>query len=260
MHLAINYIKHYFKAHHKKGYGIHSPFVFHLVTSIIHDYTPFYCFENIEQQRIKMLANTDMIEVTDFGSGSRIHKNNFRKVGHIAKHSVKPTCQAQLLFRLVNHFNAKHILEIGTSLGITSSYLASVNSKSKVITLEGCPKLSSIAQQNFADLHLKNIKLITGEFNQTLPLALKELEKLDFVFFDGNHNKNSTLEYYEQCLRFAHELSVFIFDDIHLNPDMEQFWNTLIQREEITVTLDLFHIGIVFFRKGMTKQNFLIRF
>lgn len=260
MHIVLKYIKHNITARGRKGYGIHSPSIFKLVTGVIHDFTPFYCYADIEAQRTKLLNNNKTIEITDLGAGSKIYNGNTRLISSIAKYSLKPKKQAQLLFRLVNHYNYKNILEIGTSLGITTSYLASVNSKARILTLEGCNEQLNIAKGVFEKLELKNITPILGNFNDTLPKALNKFEQLDFVFFDGNHTKEATLKYFEQCLPLAHNESLFIFDDIHLNPEMEDFWNELKQRPEVKVTLDLFHLGIVFFRKELTKENFNIRF
>jgi predicted O-methyltransferase YrrM len=256
----LRYLKHQLVARNSKGFGIHSPYIFHLVTEIIHDFIPFYCYGSIEKERQNLLSNNTLIEVNDFGSGSHINKQTQKKVCDIAKHSLKPKKQAQLLFRLVNHFQSKNILEIGSSLGITTSYLASVSSKSKLITLEGCPETSKIAQHTFSNLQLKNITLNTGNFNNTLIPALHKFKKVDFVFFDGNHKKNATLEYFNTCLPFIHNNTVFIFDDIHLSEEMEEAWNEIKIYENVKVTLDLFHLGIVFFKKEFTKQHYNIKF
>lgn len=260
MHIVLKYIKHYLTSRGRKGYGIHSPSIFKLVTGVIHDFTPFYCYSKIEAERTKLLINHSIIEITELGAGSKIHKGNKRKISSIAKYSLKPQKQAQLLFRLINHYNYKNILEVGSSLGITTSYLASVNSKAKVYTLEGCNEQLNIAKGVFKNLELNNITPIHGNFKDTLNKALNEFEQLDFVFFDGNHTKEATLNYFEQCLPLAHNETMFVFDDIHLNPEMEEFWNKLKQYHEVKVTLDLFHLGIVFFRKELTKENFNIRF
>lgn len=257
---ALKYIKHQLTARNSKGFGIHSPYIFNLVTNIIHDFTPFYCYRNIEKERKKLLTNKNTITITDMGSGSKANSNKTRAISNIAKHSLKQKKQAQLLFRLVNFSGSQNILEIGTSFGITTSYLTSVSSKSKVITLEGCPETLNIAKNVFQNLNLKNIDIIQGNFNSTLPKALEKFPKIDFVFFDGNHTKEATLNYFELCQAKAHNTTVFIFDDIHLNHDMEQAWEVIKSSKDVKVSIDLFHMGIVFFRKEFTKQHFKVRF
>jgi len=257
---ALSYFKHQLTARNSKGFGIHSPYIFHLVTEIIHDFNPFYCYSDIEKVREQLLNNHEYIKVTDLGSGSKVLRNSEKKISDIAKYSLKSKRQAQLLFRLINYFGSQHILELGTSLGITTSYLASVSSKSKVITLEGCPEISKLAQQTFASLNLRNIKLISGNFDETLPEALLQLTTLDVVFFDGNHQKEATLKYFQTCLPFKHNNTVIVFDDIHYSNEMNEAWEQIKTHNEVMVTLDLFHIGIVFFKKEFTKQHFNIQF
>jgi len=258
--LLLKYLLHWFKSHNSKGFGIHSPFIFHLVTEIIHDFTPFYCYSSIEKERKKLLTNQNSINVTDYGSGSLVLKNPEKKISGIAKYSLKSQKHAQLLFRLVNHFESKHILELGTSFGITTSYLASVSSRSTVISLEGCPEISKIANSVFNNLDIKNIEIITGNINETLTPALGKLKSIDFVFFDGNHQKQATLNYFNTCLPFAHNNSVFVIDDIHLNKEMEQAWAEIKDIKEVMVTIDLFHLGIVLFKKEFTRQHFKVKF
>ena len=258
--LAFKYLKHWFYSHNLKGFGIHSPYIFNLVTKNINDFTPHKCFSKIEEERNKLSKNQQVIDVKDYGAGSKILTTNKKKISKIAKYSLKPKKQAQLLFRLVNYFGSQQILEIGTSLGITASYLALTSGKAKVITLDGCPEISKIAHQIFNNLNLNNIKLITGEFNQTINNALSELEKVDFVFFDGNHKGEATLKYFKKCLPYINNNTVFIFDDIYLTNDMEDAWELIKADNKVKATIDLFYMGIVFFKKELTKQHFKVHY
>lgn len=257
---GFQFLKHQITARNSKGFGIHSPYVFNLVTKIIHDYTPFYCYQEIENERHKLLANKNKITITDLGSGSKANSNCTRTISNIAKHSLKPKKQAQLLFRLVNYFGSQNILEIGTSFGITTSYLASISSKSQVFTLEGCSETLSIANQVFKNLKLNNIEAIQGNFNETLPKTLENMANFDFVYFDGNHTKEATITYFNLCLNKTHNNTVFVFDDIHSNYEMEQAWETIKENNKVKVTINLFHLGIVFFKKEFTKQHFKVQF
>ncbi|MGE4287092.1 MAG: O-methyltransferase [Salinivirgaceae bacterium] len=258
--LVLAYIKFWFTARNRKGFGIHSPFVFKLVTQVIHDYTPFYCYAEIEKERNSLLNNHSFIPVNDLGTGKTKYKWNRRKISKIAKYSLKPARQAQLLFRLVNYFGYRNLLELGTSLGITSSYLAKTDSRTKLITLEGCANTAGLAHETFKKLHINNAELWVGEFGQTLPQALGKLDKLDFVFFDGNHTQSATLEYFERCLKKTHNETLFVFDDIYLNSEMEVAWQTIKKHPQVRVTLNLFHLGLVFFRKELSRQHFKLRF
>ena len=242
------------------AHQIHSPFVFDLYNNVIKDATPYYAFRVIESIRAKMLLSGEKIVVHDFGTGRSANPEEKRSLQFIASHYVKPIKYAQLLFRLVNEFLPIYILELGTSLGITTMYLASPLSSAKVITLEGCPNTAAVAKKNFRDAQVKNIEQIIGEFSVSLPEALSKMPRLDFVYFDGNHKKDATLDYFFRCLPKHHEQTVFVFDDIHWNLEMTEAWKIIQQHEATTLTIDLFSIGIVFFRKGIPKQHFVLKF
>lgn len=257
---VLNYIKFWFTARNRKGFGIHSPFIFKLATRIIHDYAPFYCYAEIEEERKSLLNNHSFIQVNDLGTGKAKNKSTQRKISALAKNSLKPAKQAQLLFRLINYFGYRNLLEIGTSLGITSSYLAKTDSRAKLISLEGCENTAGLAQETFRKLNINNVELLVGDFSKTLPQALEKFNQLDFVFFDGNHTKSATLNYFEHCLEKIHNETLFVFDDIYLNRDMEAAWESIKNHPQVRVSLNLFHLGLVFFRKELSKQHFNLRF
>ncbi len=239
---------------------MHSPFVYKLIEDVIYDETPYNIYTEIECIRAELLKNNSEIKINDFGAGSRISKSNKRKISAIAKASVKPKKFSQLLFRLINHFKPENILELGTSLGITTLYLASADSKKAVTTIEGCPEIARIATDNFNKKNAKNIIQIIGNFDDVLPDYLKKIQTLDFVFIDGNHLKEPTIRYFNWCLEKTHHSTVLIFDDIHWSKDMEETWEIIKANEKVKVTIDLFYMGLVFFRKEQPKEHFKIRY
>lgn len=257
--LALKYIRYYISASNGKGHGIHSPFVFDLVTKVLNDKARYLDYKKIERQRSLLLANETVIEVEDYGAGSVKGLKKKRVVQQIAASSLKPQKYAQLLYRLVNYFQSKEVLEMGTSLGITTSYLASAQTSAHITTLEGSLAVASFAKETFAKLDLKNIELIGGNFDDTLTNIANK--KFDFIFIDGNHRKEPTLRYFEQLLTCVHNDSVIVFDDIHWSSEMEQAWDAIKQHPSVTLSLDLFFIGIVFFRKEQKEEeHFVIRF
>ncbi len=231
-----------------------------MVTQVIHSKEHNPVFESIETQRKALLHDNSIIDVKDFGSRSSINTGNYRKVSEIAAQSLKPPRQAQLLFRLANHMKSQNILELGTSFGITTSYLANTTNCFRLITLEGCQNVASKALQTFRNTKLSNVEIYTGNFSQTLPKILNELSTVDFVFFDGNHRKEATIDYFEQCLLKKNNQSLFVFDDIYHSQEMKEAWEYVKANEQVTVTIDLFYMGLVFFKKELHKQDFMIRF
>ncbi|MBD2724039.1 O-methyltransferase [Hymenobacter armeniacus] len=242
------------------AHGLHSPFVFGLYTSVVRHTGSYKAYAAIEARRQQLLGSPASISVTDFGAGSHTGAGQQRRVADIARTAAKPRPLAQLLFRLVNYFRPATILELGTSLGLTTAYLASADSRSRVVTFEGCPNVTAVASETFAELQLRNIDVIEGNIDHTLAPALAALNRpVDFAFFDGNHRYEPTLRYFEQCLAHRTENSVFVFDDIHWSAEMERAWEAIKAHPEVMLTVDLFYIGLVFFRKNQPKQHFWLR-
>jgi len=259
--LAKKYIRYYLTASNGKGHGVHSPFVFEFISKVLNDKKEYECYTPIEKQRQQLLNNMEVIEVEDFGAGSAVMKSNTRVIKNIAASSLKPRKFAQLLFRIVQYYQPATILELGTSLGITSSYLAKGNEQGKVFTCEGSSSIAAIAQKNFDQLQIKNIRLTRGDFAKTLQPLLNEMGKLDLAFIDGNHRKEPTLDYFTKLLHHAKPSTILIFDDIHWSEEMEAAWHQIQQHSSVTLTIDLFFIGLVFINPDFKiKQHFAIRF
>jgi predicted O-methyltransferase YrrM len=255
--LFFSYLRYFARA--KDEHGIHSPFVFELYTEVIKQDARYYAFNAIESIRAKLLLNNKKIEVRDLGAGSVFGNKKQKAISHIARNAAKSKKYGELLFRLVNYFQPKHSLELGTSLGISSLYIAMAKRDNQLITIEGCPATASVARENFRLLHLPNVSVQVGSFEEKLPEALQK-NNFDFIFFDGNHRKEPTLTYFRKCLERSGEHSVFVFDDIHWSPDMEAAWEEIKNDRRVTVTIDLFFIGIVFFRSTQVKEHFVLRF
>lgn len=239
-------------------HGVHSPFVYQLVTECFYNRTHYKHCQILEDYRNDLLKNDNTILIQDFGAGSKILNNNQRKIARIAKNAGISKKRAQVLNRLVKYFNHKNILEIGTSLGIGTSALSLGNKNANIITLEGCPETAKVAQHQFEKYNLDNIHLKIGEFSKTLSKAL-EGKKYDLIYFDGNHQKQPTIEYFKQCLQHIHNDSVFIFDDIYWSKEMLEAWKYILKHPKVTVSIDTFRWGFVFFRKEQPKQHFIIR-
>ena len=247
----------------KNEHGVHSPFVFSLLTKCFYDKKPKPEYSILKNYRKSLLQNKNFIEVTDFGAGSKVFKSNRRQISKIAQTAGISPKRAELLYRVTNYFKPAAILEIGTSLGLATSALALGNSKAKVITLEGCPQTSSIAKTQLQEFDCNNVENVVTEFEsyfEDLQLRLKtEIKNFNLIYFDGNHSKKATLTYFELLLPTINNDSVWIFDDIHWSQDMEEAWEVIKKHPKVTVTVDVYHAGLVFFRKEQREQHFKIR-
>jgi predicted O-methyltransferase YrrM len=230
-----------------------------LVDEVIYDKRHKEVYDIVEEQRNHLLKDNRMITVTDLGAGSHVNNNKQKKISDITTNALKPPNLAKLLYRLAAFTKPTNIIELGTCLGITTVYLQHAAPNAKVYTLEGCPQTAGIAKDVFKRAGLNDINVITGNFDDTLGNVLNSQEKLDFVYIDGNHQRDATLRYFEWCLPKVHEDTMLIFDDIYWSEGMKQAWEQIKAHPKVTVTVDLFWIGLVFFKPGQAKEDFKIR-
>jgi predicted O-methyltransferase YrrM len=259
--LAAKYLRYWFTASNGKGHGVHSPFVFEFIIKVLNDKSDYECYASIEGLRRQLLANETIIEVEDFGAGSRSGATKRRAVQTIAASALKPRKFAQLLHRVARYYRCQNIIELGTSLGVTTSYLAASPHTGHLCTLERSRAIADLAAANFASLGYGNIEQVTGNFDETLPALLQRFGKIDLLYIDGNHRYEPTIRYFEEACPHLHEYSIVVFDDIHWSAEMEKAWQEVVDDSTIPLTIDLFFIGLAFFRKDIkVKQHFAIRF
>ncbi|MCG9793321.1 O-methyltransferase [Flavobacterium algicola] len=249
--------------HSKNEHAVHSPFVFTLITKCFYDKKPKEDYLLLEKYRQSLLENTSTIEVSDFGAGSLVFKSNTRAVAQIAKTAGISVKRAQLLYRISVYFQFKSILEIGTSLGLATSALALgsklTENEVKITTLEGCPNTMAVAKNQLQQFKFDHVDCITTQFDSYLKNDKIDATSYDLIYFDGNHSEKATLAYFELLIPTITNDSVWIFDDIHWSADMEAAWETIKQHPKVTVTIDTYQWGLVFFRREQPKEHFIIR-
>ena len=250
-----SYIKFILKSTNQ--HGIHSPFVYNLVTQCFYNKHFFAEYKAIKNYKKALLKNKSTIKVTDLGAGSKVMKQQNRSITTLAAKAGTTIKRAKLLFRITNYLKPKHILELGTSLGIATQAMHLGYPKAKITSVEGCPNISEFARKQLEIQNINTITLITGHLNAELS-KLKSND-YDLIFFDGNHQKEATLHYFKTALETAKNETVFIFDDIYWSKGMTQAWETIKQHPKVTVTIDTFFWGFVFFRKEQAKQDFIVR-
>ena len=245
--------------HSKNEHAVHSPFVFSLLTKCFYDKKLKPEYSILKSYRNSLLENKNTIEVTDFGAGSKVFKSNTREINKIAKTAGISPKRAELLFRITNYFQPDSILEIGTSLGLATVALSLGNPKATLTTLEGCPNTMAIAKNQLQVLNINTVKSIVTEFSEYFKTQSTKPKAQNLIYFDGNHSKIATLAYFEALLPTITNESVWIFDDIHWSPDMEEAWEIIKKHPKVTVTIDTFQWGLVFFRREQEKEHFIIR-
>lgn len=257
--LSYRYLKYILNA--VDEHSLHGPFVFDFYTNVIKPSETTgsdAVFLPIEKLRKSLLQSDEVLKIYDLGAGSKIDSNNKRKVKDIAKNSLSTRKFSRFLYRLIRHYKLKHVLELGTSLGINTLYMATAGNAIQVTTMEGCPATGAEARKNF--VANQNINLVTGDINTTLPGYISTCNALDLVYFDANHEYKPTIEYFDACLKKIKPSSIFVFDDIHWSNEMEMAWTTIKNHPLVTLSVDIFDAGIIFFKKGLQKQHYILEF
>ena len=252
------YIKYVFTA--KNQHIAHSPFLYQFITKVLNKTSNDRNCNEIIKLRKKLCNSNETIQISDFGAGSHINKAKKRKIKDVAKNSSKNKKFGELLYRITKYYNPLNIIELGTSFGISTLYLAKGGSRSNVYTFEGCPETTKIAKKNFKEMNVKNVYITIGNFKYTLQKKLKEIQSVDLVFIDGNHKEKPTIEYFKNCLKYANNNTIFILDDIHWSEGMEKAWENIKSHHRTTLTIDLFYVGIVYIKSELSKENYTIRF
>jgi predicted O-methyltransferase YrrM len=257
---VLKYLKYILFSSGRKGHGIHSPFIFNLLLKVFRNKISPDIVCNIEVIRKRLISDRRIIKITDLGAGSETKKNKYRKVSEIARYSSVPEKYGTLLAGLSAEFGKPVIIEFGTSLGISTMYMASANPEAIVYSMEGSSEISEIARQNFYEAGLMNIIPLTGSFEKLLP----EIETLKItpglVFIDGNHRKEPTLRYFSRMAAISDANTVIVIDDINYSSEMGEAWKEIRKHENVSFTIDIFRMGLVFFREGMTRFDYIIRY
>ena len=257
---TAKYLKYILLSAHKKGHGIHSPFIFDLVARVFRNKTDQKVVCSIERVRKRLISDRKSIIVNDLGSGSEKMKTNIRKVSDIARYSPVPLKYGVLLSNLAAEFGKPLIIEFGTSFGISTMYMAAACPDAVVYTMEGCPAIADIALHNFNVAGLTNIKILTGAFDDMLPCVTETGTKPGLVFIDGNHRKEPVLDYFNKIVEVSDNETVIVIDDICNSKEMGAAWNEIKLNKKVSVTVDIFRMGIVFFREGINHNDYIIRY
>ncbi len=257
--LLGRFLRYYFKARHRKGFGIHSPFAYQLIRDVFRNKS---LLQDGPGERLKAsIKSMDMkVPVSGHGAGSSYGNTSEIATGRLLKRISVDAKYGQLLYRMVDNFKPEKILELGSGLGISTAYLALHEHKPEVHTIEASGVYAEIAQTNLQKIGANNVIVYNGLFSDKLPEALSLMGAPDLVFFDGDHRKEATLEYFYLCKKYIHNETIFIFDDIHWSKDMEEAWQEIINMPGVTLSLDIFRMGMVFFKRELTKQHFIVKF
>jgi predicted O-methyltransferase YrrM len=251
-HQIKYFILHFFTAK-RNGHGVHSPFAYKLCEEVFYNENSFYDFKTLNAVRSSLLINETELLIEDYGAGSKTFKSNTRKVKDIAAKGISSQQQSELLYKLLNFLKCNNAIELGTSLGLNTLYLAKASKN--VYNIEGSKALFDFAQKLALKTKTNNITFIHSEFSEALPKLLKNTPELDCLYIDGNHTYEATLNYFNLALSKKHNDSVFIFDDIYWSNGMTRAWNEIKKHPSVTLSIDTFYFGLVFFKEEIKEKT-----
>ncbi len=257
-HQIKYYILHFFHAK-RNGHGIHSPFAYQLCEEVFYNSNTFYDFKTLNAIRNELLVSETKVQIEDFGAGSRTFKSASRKIKDIARRGISTKQQSETLYKLMNFLKCRNAIELGTSLGLNTLYLAKVSKDVRITSIEGSKALYDFAQHLAEKNTISNIRFIHSVFEEALPKVLDEITEIDLLYIDGNHTYDATLQYFKQALEKKHNNSVFIFDDIYWSKGMTKAWEEIKKHPSITLSIDTFYSGMVFFKEEI-KEKVDLRF
>ena len=257
-HLGIAFVNHWLEVVNE--HSLHAPFIFEIYQEVIKKDKTNDNHSAIEKIRQELLRNKSEINIQDLGAGSKVSKATKRTISSVAKSALSSPRHLRLLSRLAESNSSKNIIELGTSLGISACYLAKASVGSHVYTFEGCTDTARVAQKTFESLSADNITLEKGNIEVHLPRILQSLGQVDFAYLDANHTFEATTSYFNiLCERITCD-SIIVIDDIHWSRGMNRAWNEIVKSKRVTLSIDLFDIGILFFKKLGQKQHYVLRF
>lgn len=259
-HQIFKFLEYLINSGHSRGHGIHSPFIFDLVSRVLRNKSNTQVVLRIEKIRKNLLSDRRIISMNDLGAGSEEYRSNQRVVSEIARKSAVPEKYGILLSNLASEFGKDSMLELGTSLGISSMYLVAGSKTGRLYTIEGCTECAAIAAENFSEGNFGNIVQHTGSFGSVLPDLLKTGINPGLVFIDGNHRKEPVLEYFSMISSSAPEGAVFVFDDIHWSKEMSEAWEIIKGMDKVTATIDIFRMGIALTQRNITGKHYVLRY
>jgi predicted O-methyltransferase YrrM len=256
--IQLDYLKHRLKA--KTRHGVHSPFTYRLVDKIIYDFHAKNVYANIEELRSELLLELRRLNMTDSGAGLIVKSKKQKTISTLARNGLKSAKIAQLIYRLSEDIRPLNIIELGSSLGITTAYIAKAAPEARILLIENCSETAAIACENLEKLQIQNTEIFIGDFSELLPNITKCISELDLILVNGRHTKEAICDYFQCCLPKLSERSIMIIDGIYQSKEMKEAWTQIKAQPEVSVTIDLFHIGLLFVKKGQAKEDFFIRF
>ena len=219
------------------GHGVHSPFVFDLITTVIEEKRFYYCYERLKLVRESLLENRDRV----------VFNNRGYTVNEFLKRFCFSEREDMLLFRLANRFQPRTIYIHGCDLGLAPLYLTSWSEGAVCTVIESEPSLAAIAQKTIVEHPSASI-----DFHTSFNPENTENRIFDFIVL----GKTFSIDAFESFLPYINDNSIIVISDIHSSEKNRKIWKRICVAPKVTVTIDLYSLGIVFFNPKLHRKTY----
>jgi predicted O-methyltransferase YrrM len=252
----LHYISYKLLSRHKRGFGIHSPFLFRLIQECFNESPKTDSLDRALAYRESQLSSQETVNYSSAGANEVGEKKE--KIQKLARKSSVNNKYGILLYKLVRYFSPDEILEFGTSIGISTAFLCSAKHEGcKIVSVEACKNTSEYAKRMLNKAGFTGVETVNERIEEYI---VSQKSSPDLVYIDANHTFKGTMDIFQYLLKNVNNNSVLIFDDIYWSKEMVRIWKYIKQHSSVTMTIDLFRFGLVFVDKRLYKENFVIRY
>ncbi|MCF8236593.1 MAG: class I SAM-dependent methyltransferase [Saprospiraceae bacterium] len=242
MFKLIQLFTYYWQA--RTAYSMHSPLLYSFCREVLDDRRSFYAFEEIEIWRYHLLHESSELHVVDLGAGGQDALDQNRIVSSIAKTSLSPPWKCRYLFRMVLWWKPDLLLEFGTSLGVSTAYLAAASIHTPLITVDGSDSHLQLARKGWNKLGLDHIEEWNLSFQQAIQRIPWDQHGRILIYLDGDHRPARVLEILQTIQEKTRHPFLVIIDDIRWSDDMWAGWQEWRSAFQSGAWLDLYQVGI----------------
>ncbi|MDR0542638.1 MAG: hypothetical protein LBH19_10595 [Dysgonamonadaceae bacterium] len=230
-------VKLYRKIRYRKGFGVHSPFVYNLITKVIEEKSAYYALEEIENFRRQLLKDNDLSLIT--------------------ARETQSAAYGALLFRMVNFFKCRNVIEIGSSTGVMGLYLAMASrTRCQCRLLDERQGLAQCIRQFARTHHLSKLQYMEGDYRENIPSLYAELSGADLLFINQLPETMTGSGLMDLCRPLIGRQSILILDGINRSKEMHKIWESLKRDPQSRVMVDLYALGIAFFNDKLPKRYY----
>jgi len=223
------------KLKHRKGFGVHSPFAYSIITEVIEEKLPYYAYRRMQRTYDKQAP---------------------------IQHKV-----ACLLLRLANRFRCRNVIEVGCDGGYSLLPLLLTDSKLKAHVNAGSQMKTRIETLiSWLPQRLENITYLP-DLSQ-----LSSEQTFDMMVINANpfapadtrltpeQNEAAAQQLVDWLMSHTQEETIIFVHGIQPRQNLETVWDLLCDRDDVSITMDLYNYGLAILKPRFFKQHYIVAF